>query len=142
MGHRFSVKKLKHHQPEKSEVKPKSNRVLLVDDNPDHLALFRLLLEEKKYKVLCAEGAEEAFSKLEEGSVDIIVCDVMMPEISGQKFVEEVRLNESYADVPIIMITAGEKESEVDLLFSGADMFCPKAQAKKLLLSQIKLLLE
>ena len=142
MGHRFSLKKVKHRQPEREANKPKSNRVLLVDDNPDHLSLFRILLEEKNYKVMCAEGAADAFSKLEEGSVDIIVCDVMMPDVSGQKFVEEVRLNESYADVPIIMITAGEKESEVDLLFSGADMFCPKGQAKKLLLSQIKLLLE
>lgn len=142
MGHKFSLRKVHHHRAENTVSKPKSNRVLLVDDNSDHLALFRLLLEEKKYKVICADGAKDAYSKLKENEVDIIVCDVMMPDISGPKFVEEIRLNESLADVPIIMITAGDKESEVDLLFSGADMFCPKSQAKKLLLSQIKLLLE
>ncbi|MDR2338437.1 MAG: response regulator [Deltaproteobacteria bacterium] len=118
-----------------------NNQVLLIDDNPDQLTLIRLLLESKNYKVICANGSKEAFNCLEETEVDVIVCDVMMPDISGPEFIEKLRTSEKFANVPVIMITAGCNESEVDLLLSGADLLCNKKDMNRLLTSQIKLLL-
>ncbi|MCC6933159.1 MAG: response regulator [Deltaproteobacteria bacterium] len=120
---------------------PRNQKILLVDDNPDHLALFRLLLEQNDFQVVCADGAKDAFHVLDDNEVNVIVCDVMMPEINGQNFIEELRLHKHYANIPIIMITSGADVGEVDLLMSGADLFCPKTQAKKMLVSQVKLLL-
>ncbi len=118
------------------------NKILLVDDNPDHLTLIRLLLESKDYNVTCADSSKEAMECLEKSDVDVIVCDVMMPDVSGPEFIESLRLKEKYANVPVIMITAGCAKSEIDLLLSGADLLCNKNEINKLLPSQIKLLLE
>jgi DNA-binding response OmpR family regulator len=127
-----------------SELKDKnssSSRILLVDDSPDQLTLIKLLLESKNYKVFCATDSQEAFNYLEKSDVDVIVCDVMMPDVSGPEFIQELRSSEKFANVPVIMITAGCNESEVDLLLSGADLLCNKSDMNKLLAPQIKLLL-
>ena len=119
-----------------------TNKILLVDDNPDHLKLIELLLKSKNYDVVCANGGQEALSYLDKGNVDVIICDVVMPDISGPKLVEAIRATEKFTDTPVIMMTAGCEESEVDLLLSGADLLCNKRDTNKLLLSQIRLLLD
>ena len=118
-----------------------TNKILLVDDNPDHLKLIELLLKSKNYDVVCANGGKEALTCLAKENVDVIICDVVMPDISGPKLIEEIRAKQKYTDTPVIMMTAGCEESEVDLLLSGADLLCNKRDTNKLLLSQIKLLL-
>jgi len=119
-----------------------TNRILLVDDNQDHLKLIELLLKSKNYEVVCAHGGNEALKYLDKEEVDVIVCDVVMPDISGPRLIEEIRATEKFADTPVIMMTAGCEESEIDLLLSGADLLCNKSDTNKLLLPQIKWLLE
>jgi len=119
-----------------------TGKILLVDDNPDHLRLLELLLKSKNYGVVCANGGQEALQCLDKEDVDIIICDVVMPDISGPRLIEEIRTTQKFANTPVIMMTAGCEESEVDLLLSGADLLCDKRDTNKLLLSQIKLLLD
>ena len=119
-----------------------TNKILLIDDNQDHLKLIELLLKSKSYDVVCAKGGNEALKYLEKEEVDVIICDVVMPDISGPRLIEEIRATERFADTPVIMMTAGCEESEIELLLSGADLLCNKSDTNKLLLPQIKWLLE
>ena len=119
-----------------------TNKILLIDDNRDHLKLTELLLKSKHYDVVCASGGKEALKFLDKEDVDVIICDVVMPDISGPKLIKEIRATQKFSDTPVIMMTAGCEESEIDLLLSGADLLCNKSDANKLLLPQIKWLLE
>lgn len=124
---------------------PKSSdgkyRVLLIDDDQDQLMLFEALLNKGGYQVVTAQSAKQGVNVLKEDPIDLIVCDVMMPQIDGEKLVQHLRKSKRCANIPIIMITAGGQEGEMTFLASGADMFCNKLEAHKNLLSQVRMLL-
>lgn len=119
----------------------RNKKVLLVDDDKDQLQVLELFLSKQKFSVITANGAKEALKTLKQAPVDLVICDLMMPEMSGKDFLQRVRNSERYATLPIIMLTATTEDLELEVLSSGADMFCTKDKIKKDLLSQIKLLL-
>ncbi|NMC64052.1 MAG: response regulator [SAR324 cluster bacterium] len=117
-------------------------RILLVDDDSDHLVLFSMFLEKEGYEVVCAESAEEALALLRDHTVDIVVSDVLMPEMNGIEFLRLLRNSAKYSEIPVIFLTASEWQTE-SLVYQeeGPDMFCLKSLARSLLPSQIRFLL-
>lgn len=115
--------------------------VLIVDDDADQRAVFQALLASKGFTVHTASTAKEGLGVLKSSPVDIILCDVMMPDISGDRFVKHIRKSSRFSNVPVIMLTSGGKDMEMDCLATGADMFCEKDKACKTLLAQMKMLL-
>ena len=81
--------------------------VLLVDDEPDLLAIFGMLLELSGYEVQTAADGEEAMHRMAERRPDILITDWMMPRMGGEELCRELRRPGSpHADVPIIVASA------------------------------------
>ncbi|GAB3804422.1 response regulator transcription factor [Virgibacillus kimchii] len=100
------------------------NKVLLVDDEKRMLDLISLYLRPHDYVCTKARGAKEALSFLEKESFDIILLDIMMPDMDGWELCQEIR---GFSDIPIIMITAREQtEDIVKGLKLGADDYLTK----------------
>lgn len=95
--------------------------ILLVEDNPDMGAVLNNLLCEE-YELHWCTGGSEALSWLETSpQLSLIICDVMMPKMSGFTFREELRINSDYINIPFIYLTAlADVEDKVEGLKSGA----------------------
>jgi putative two-component system response regulator len=98
--------------------------VLIVDALDINRRLLRAMLKAGPYKVLEAQRASEALKILAEETVDLIILDLMMPEMSGPEFCRTIKGNRKTQLVPILMITAVQGiENEITGIASGADEF-------------------
>ena len=94
----------------------KSN-ILVVDDNSDNLELIEDFLDDDGYEnIICVVSANEAYEKLEEHNIDLIILDVMMPIINGIEACKHIKSNDEYKDIPIIIATA---KSDIKTLQDG-----------------------
>ena len=115
------------------------NKVLLVDDEKRMLDLLELYLRPHNFECTKALGAKEALSYIEKTVFDIILLDIMMPEMNGWELCEEIR---RFTDVPIIMVTAREqKEDIIKGLKLGADDYITKPINEGELLARMEALL-
>lgn len=80
--------------------------ILVVDDNPLVLGVVRNLLSANGYKVFSAKNGVEALSVLQDKVVEVIVCDVMMPEMNGYELHRAVRQEAGYSHIPFVFLTA------------------------------------
>ncbi|MBW6492378.1 MAG: response regulator, partial [Lentimicrobium sp.] len=100
--------------------------LLLVDDNPDILILLRDFLQ-ADYNIIFAENGSEAFQKIQAEKPELIVSDVMMPEMDGIELCKRLRENFDTSHLPIILLTAkAEVEDRIAGLKAGADSYIPK----------------
>jgi len=81
-------------------------RVLVVDDEPDMVSIVQKRLENEGIEVDVAYNGNEALEKVKKNPPDAIVLDVMMPEKDGYKVCAELKRNEKYSNISIIMLTA------------------------------------
>lgn len=120
-------------------MSPKKATVLVVDDDVRILRLMQHVLELEAYKVLVANNGETALQILDEGTPDLILLDIMMPDIDGYTVCERVR---EFSMIPIIMVTArGEDEEKVKGLDAGADDYVSKPFSSKELVARVKAVL-
>lgn len=115
-------------------------RMLIVEDDDDQQEVMKLMFEEDGYQVVQAYNGKEALDLLEDsGSVDIIVCDLMMPVMNGEEFVKALRDNGQHCNTPLLMLTAIQDEKmEYNLLAAGADDYCHKGTSASLILKRIE----
>lgn len=111
--------------------------VLLVDDNQAVTEIIRALLQRNNYSVHITNTPEAALALLEKQRVDIIVSDVMMPQVDGFELGRRIRSNAATANIPIIYLTALDSmEDEFEAWLSGADAFMVKPfKARDLLIT-------
>lgn len=83
-----------------------SERILVVDDEADTLELLRTLLESEGYAIETAADGESALERVRAGRPDLILLDVMMPEMDGLEVCDRLRFDPATRDVPIIFLTA------------------------------------
>ncbi len=81
-------------------------KILVVDDEPDVVAYFDMLLDDHGYKVLQARSAKEALAIMEKNRPDLICLDIMMPKKSGIAFYHEFKLDDRFKSIPAIFISA------------------------------------
>lgn len=114
-------------------------KILVVDDEVRMLQLLRLYLEPHGYECITKTNGHEAINFLEDHEVDLVLLDIMMPEINGWATAELIR---SFSKVPIIMLTAmGQTTDVVKGLGIGADDYISKPFDEDVLLARIKALL-
>jgi two-component system KDP operon response regulator KdpE len=116
-------------------------KILVVDDEPDVVKVVRMSfqVQEPTWEVLAAYDGEEALAVLEKEHPNLILLDIMMPEISGFDVLKELRL---FSDVPVIILTA--KEDEIDKVMGlnlGADDYITKPFGHLELLARVKAVL-
>lgn len=119
------------------------NRILVVDDNRATLFLFRKILE-KKYTLLSAAGGREALQILrDQEPPDLILSDIMMPEMSGYDLFHEIKKDPRIASIPTIFVTAlGTEADELKGLETGAVDYIVKPIEHNVLIARIKNILE
>jgi class 3 adenylate cyclase len=103
------------------------SRVLVVDDIEWNRSMLAQRLERKSYRVDTADGGAEAIEKIRSASYDIVLLDIMMPEVSGYDVLREVRKTRSPFDLPIIMATAKDQGEDIVSAFKlGANDYVVK----------------
>jgi sigma-B regulation protein RsbU (phosphoserine phosphatase) len=103
-------------------------RLLVVDDNEDNRYTLTQRLKRQGFTdVVTAEGGKEALDLLAAGSFDLVLLDVMMPEINGYEVLERLKVNPKLRNIPVIMISAlDEIDSVVRCIKLGAEDYLPK----------------
>ncbi|GHU93373.1 hybrid sensor histidine kinase/response regulator [Bacteroidia bacterium] len=128
-------------EDEKEELL-KEYSLLLVEDNEELLALMVKLLS-KEYNIVTAKNGREAIEILEAEYIDLVISDVMMPVMDGLEFCKYVKNEFELSHVPIILLTAKNKEEDrVESYDAGADGFITKPFNLNVLYSKIKNLLK
>lgn len=123
-------------------MKKKDIKILLVDDEPDILEIVGYNLTQEGYQVVTAGNGKEAIVKAKKELPQLIIMDVMMPEMDGMEACENIRKIPELADVIITFLTArNEDYSQVAGFDAGADDYIAKPIKPKLLVSKVKALL-
>ncbi len=117
--------------------------MLVVEDDASLLKFIAKSLNTESYITICATNGVEALQMLETNSVELIISDVMMPEMDGIEFCKRVKSNINYSHIPLILLTAkGNSDSEIAGIENGADAYIIKPFKWKHVTVVIKNLLE
>jgi two-component system sensor histidine kinase/response regulator len=101
--------------------------ILIVDDEPRSLYAIEMLLSQEPYQIVFADRGNAALEQVESENPDVILLDVMMPDITGYEVCKRLKSDERWRHIPIILVTAlDRKEDVVQGLESGADEFLTK----------------
>jgi DNA-binding response OmpR family regulator len=101
--------------------------VLIVDDDPSIVQPLKAILERHGCRTCIAMDGKEALEKIDERKPDLIILDLLLPEIPGEMVCKTVKRNDKLKDIPVIMVTA--KCTEADRIIGrvvGADYYVPK----------------
>ena len=116
--------------------------ILCVDDEPDILEILKYNLSSEGYNVLTANDGLSAISKAKEIIPNLIILDIMMPNMDGIEACEKLRADQKFNDTIIMFLTArGEDYSHVAAYEAGADDYVTKPVKPKVLVSKVKGLL-
>lgn len=123
-------------------MKKKDILILLVDDEPDILEIVEYNLSAEGYKVITAEDGAQAVKLAKKKKPNLIILDVMMPEMDGIEACEQIRKIPELSDTIITFLTArGEDYSQMAGFDAGADDYITKPIKPKVLVSKVKALL-
>jgi len=120
----------------------KTHEILVVDDTPDCLAVIGGMLEAYGLRVRRAEGGQEALDQIVAHAPDVVLLDVMMPDMSGLDVLERLRSNPTTARLPVILVTANSDDDQVMAGYQGgADYYVTKPFTTRQLVHGIALVL-
>lgn len=116
--------------------------IMVVDDNPDIITIVRTILEGKGYKVMSAYSGAELLSSLEKDKPDLVVLDIMMPQMDGLEVLTRLKAAPDTASIPVILLTAKVQYEDVLGGYKlGADYYITKPFTSTQLINGINLLL-
>jgi len=105
-----------------------AKKVLLVEDDPLILKMYQAKFQNEGYKVSVAEDGVHGLSMVTEEKPDIILLDIMMPQMSGIDFLKKLRATESGKNIPVLVLTnLSEKTEEQDAVSLGVKEYLLKA---------------
>jgi|SRR3990170_1663837 len=116
--------------------------IMVVDDNPDIITIVKTILEGKGYKVLSAASGAELLNMLKDQKPDLIILDIMMPEMDGLEVLSRLKAASDTATIPVILLTAKVQYEDVLGGYKlGADYYITKPFTSTQLVNGINLLL-
>ncbi|HEX9162209.1 MAG TPA: fused response regulator/phosphatase [Thermoanaerobaculia bacterium] len=117
-------------------------RILIIDDNANDLAVTRRFLERRGYDVLPAQSGEEGLRLAEENVPDAIVVDYRMPVMDGFEVTRRIKADPHLQTIPVLMLTGADSaQAIVDGLGAGADDYVTKGSDTEVLLARLRALL-
>ena len=118
-----------------------NKKILVVDDEEVIRKFLRIQLAKLGYEVKEAADGEQALEKLGKDDFDLLICDILMPNKNGWEVMREVRSNPSMKDIPIIVLTAKNEDSDMFKGYDGgANYYMTKPFTKDQLLYGLKLM--
>lgn len=121
----------------------RQEKILIVEDEKDIRDLLKLHLEKAGFETALAAGGEEAFRKIQSGKPDLILLDLMLPEMDGKELAKLLKVREDTKNIPIVMLTA--KTEEVDRIVGfelGADDYIAKPFSPREVVLRVKAVLK
>ena len=117
-------------------------KILLVDDEEDILDFLELILEEQGYAVIKANSGREALAAAQMNRPELILLDIMMPEMDGWEVLKLLKADEEVSHIPVAMLTARtEMKDKIQGLQEGAIDYICKPFATKELLDKLEIIL-
>jgi len=112
---------------------------MLVDDDPNLILLVRDYLEFRGYDVVTAENGVIALEILDDELPDLMICDIMMPEMDGYSLVKKIREDPRTVRIPVLFLSAkGQSQDKVKGLNTGADVYIVKPFEPEELVAQVE----
>jgi DNA-binding NarL/FixJ family response regulator len=104
-----------------------SAKILLVDDEPGVRESVQAYLEDSGYQVKTAAGAKEAWEILQKEPLDLVISDLMMPQVDGHQFLKQMRDDPRFVAMPVVFLTArGMKSDRISGYQAGCDAYLSK----------------
>lgn len=130
--------------PRGAEIgRPMKQKILIVEDELDIRNLVELHLQKAGFQTIAAADGEEAFRKIKQSTPDLIVLDIMLPEMDGKELTKLLKAREETKNIPMVMLTA--KSEEVDRIVGfelGADDYIPKPFSPRELVLRVQAVLK
>jgi DNA-binding response OmpR family regulator len=120
----------------------RKSTIMVVDDEPELVTVVCLMLEKNGFNVRCAYSGQQVFADLEEQKPDLIILDVMMPEMDGLEVLRRLKSAPETSSIPVMMLTARDQPEDILRGYkTGADFYIPKPFTKHQLLDGINSIL-
>lgn len=120
------------------EINPSEYKILIVDDVMSNVLLLKVLLTNEKFAIATASNGHQALEQVEKERPDLVLLDVMMPDLSGFEVAQRLKSNPETADVPIIFLTALNSTTDIVKGFQvGANDFISKPFNKEELIIRV-----
>ncbi len=114
-------------------------QLLLIDDDPNLILLVKDYLEFQGYEVTTADNGKEALEILQDKIPNLMICDIMMPEMDGYELVKQIRQDSQLSLIPVIFLSAkGQTTDRVKGLNMGADVYLVKPFEPEELVAQVE----
>ena len=118
------------------------NVVLVVDDNEDNLRVTEEILKSRGFTVHTAHDGAAALRSIEQARPDVVLLDIMLPDMDGMEVLDRLRSNSAHAQLPVILVTAKAQDEDVIAGYKiGADYYITKPFTARQLLHGIGLVL-
>lgn len=118
-------------------------KILLVDDEPNIIMSLEYTFKKNNFQVFIARDGQEALEILKTEQPDLIILDIMMPNVDGYATIEAVRKDEKLSNCKVIFLSAKNKESDIEKgMRLGANAYMTKPFSIKKLIEQVNELLE
>ena len=120
------------------EINPSEYKILIVDDVMSNVLLLKVLLTNEKFAIATASNGRQALEQVEKDNPDLVLLDVMMPDMSGFEVAQHLKSNPNTADIPIIFLTALNSTADIVKGFQvGANDFISKPFNKEELIIRV-----
>lgn len=119
-----------------------NNKIIIVDDSPTIRKLVGFILRKQGFIITEAENGIDALEKMVRDRFDLVISDLNMPKMDGMTLIYEIRQDEQYKDIPIVILTTEQGEQDKrEGMSIGANLFLVKPTQPDVLLSCVKDLL-
>ena len=120
------------------EINPSEYKILIVDDVMSNVLLLKVLLTNEKFAIATANNGQQALEQVDKEHPDLVLLDVMMPDLSGFEVAQRLKSNPDTADIPIIFLTALNSTTDIVKGFQvGANDFISKPFNKEELIIRV-----
>lgn len=115
-----------------------TKKILIVDDEPNIVMALEYSLKKQGYEVFIARDGEEAIDILEYSAPDIVVLDIMMPNVDGYQTIKWIKNNKALVNTKVVFLSAKNKNSDIEKgLELGADKYLTKPFSVKKVITEI-----
>jgi len=116
-----------------------TSKILVVDDDPYILMSLEFLMRKSGFEVMIARNGTEALQLLDTHNPDVVLLDIMMPDVDGYSICEFIKSTEKHKQCKVVFLSAKSKEADIQKGYDlGADLYITKPFANKDLVNKIK----